>query len=136
MSYEYEILAQEIWLVERTYKCLILGAINSQECSVTIEELEDEFTILIRKYKNSYQNYASGYEIIWGEFPQSGIFKIREVQLVSTSTYTVNDSPEDALYLYEETNFDSTEYEVLEDRFIDSENYYAQGYNVYEVRLS
>jgi hypothetical protein len=59
-------------------------------------------------------------------------------QLVSTTTYSINDNPEDATYCYEDAYF-STEpgdYSILESRFIDDENYYADGYSIDWVDLA
>jgi hypothetical protein len=138
MAYTYVISAQEIWLVEKTYKCFLIDAINSAEGMVSIHDVEDEYRVLNVRLKNSFQIYPKGFEIDWGEFPQSGTFKVREIQLVSTTTYSINDSVEDATYCYEE-EYVSTEpgdYSVTVCRFIDKENHYADGYEIDEVRLA
>ena len=137
MANTYKILAQEIWLVERTYKCFLIDAVNAREDMAQIQEIEKE-QVLRTRLKNSFQKYPNGFEVDWNKFPESGTFKIREVQLVSTTTYSINDNAEDATYCYEEV-YESTEpgdYEVLESRFIDEENYYLKGYEIYGVDLA
>ena len=138
MANTYEISATEIWLVEKTYKCSLMDAINAGENTVVIREIEEEQWVLKKRLKNVYQTYPKGFEIDWGEFPQSETFKIREVQLVSTTTYSINDNAEDATYCYVDA-YESTEpgdVEVLEDRFIDAENYYLDGYEIDGVNLA
>lgn len=137
MANTYKILAQEIWLVERTYKCLLIDAVNAEKDIAPIQEIEAAH-VLRTKLKNSFQNYPNGFEVDWSKFPESGIFKIRKVQLVSTTSYSINDNAEDATYCYEEA-YESTEpgdCEVLESRFIDEENYYSKGYEIYSVDLA
>jgi hypothetical protein len=138
MAYTYEISAQEIWLVERTYKCPLIKALNAGENMAPIEEIEEERWVIKRRLENSLESYPKGFEIDWGEFPKSDTFKIREVQLVSTTTYSINDNAEDATYCYEDA-YESTEpgdYSVLESRFIDDENYYVDGYQIDGVDLA
>jgi hypothetical protein len=138
MTKTYEIIAQEIWLVEKTYKCEIEDAVYFFEDKVTIDEVEHEEKVLKKRLKNSVELYPKGFQILWGEFPKSGTFKVREVKLVSSKTYSVNDSPDGAIYCYED-EYETTEpgvYEVLENRFIDVENYYPNGYEIFEVRLA
>ncbi len=138
MAHTYEISAQEIWLVEKTYKCSLIDAINADENMAPIHEVEEEFWILKKRLQNSFQIYPKGFEIEWGEFPESGTFKIREVQLVSTTTYSINDNAEDAADCYENSYF-STEpgdYSVLEYRFIDAGNDYTDGYEIIGVDLA
>jgi len=138
MAQTYEISATEIWLVEKTYKCSLIDAINADEDMVAINEIKDERWILKKRLQKAYKNYPNGFEIHWGEFPQSETFKIREVQLVSTTTYSINDNAEDAAYCYEDA-YESTEpgdVEVLEGRFVDAENYYVDGYEIHGVELA
>jgi hypothetical protein len=138
MAQTYEIIAQEIWLIEKTYKCAIEDAVYFFEDKVSIGEVEHEEIVLKKRFKNSVELYPKGFQILWGEFPKSGTFKVREVKLVSSKTYSVNDSPEDATYCYEDA-YETTEpgdFEVLKNRFIDEENYYSNGYEIYEVRLA
>ena len=71
-------MAQEVWLVEKTYKCTLKDAINSDEDIVSIHEVEENFCVLNTRLKNSFQIYPKGFEIDWGEFPQSDVFKIRD----------------------------------------------------------
>ena len=138
MPHTYEIIAQEIWLVEKTYKCAIEDAVYFFEDKVTIDEVEHEEKVLKKRLKNSVELYPKGFLILWGEFPKSGTFTVREVKLVSSTTYSINDSPEGAIYCYEDAyeNTEPGDYEVLENRFIDVENYYANGYEIQEVRLA
>lgn len=136
MAYTYEISAQEIWLVEKIYKCSLVEAINTGDDVASIHEIKEE--VITKRLKNSFQNYPKGFLIDWGDFPQSETFKIREVQLVSTTTYSINVSTEDATYCYENA-YESTEpgdYSVLECRFIDDDNYYAVGYEIDGVELA
>ncbi|MBT8610187.1 hypothetical protein G6660_09075 [Polynucleobacter paneuropaeus] len=138
MAYTYEISAQEIWLVEKTYKCPLMEAINAWDDIASIHEIKEERWVIKRRLENSLQSYPKGFEIDWGEFPQTDTFKIREIQLVSTTTYSINDNAEDATYCYEDA-YESTEpgdYSVLESRFIDDENYYADGYAIHSVELA
>lgn len=138
MAYTFEISAQEVWLVEKTYKCSLMDAIDACEEIAPIQEVEGECFVLMKRLENSYQIYPKGFEIEWGEFPQSETFKIREVQLVSTATYSLNDNAEDATYCYEEA-FESTEpgdYSVLKCRFIDEENSYSKGYEIHRVEIA
>lgn len=138
MPQTYEIIAQEIWLVEKTYKCAIEDAVYFFADKVTIDEVAHEEKILKKRLKNSLELYPKGFQILWGEFPKSGTFKVREVKLVYSTTYSVNDSPEGATYCYEDA-YETTEpgdYEVMENRFIDLENYYANGYEIHGVRLA
>lgn len=79
MAHTYEISAQEIWLVEKTYKCSLIDAINSDENMASIYEVEEEFWIIKKRLQNSFQIYPKGFEIDWGEFPESETFKIREI---------------------------------------------------------
>jgi hypothetical protein len=138
MSHTYEILAQEIWLIEKTIKCSIEEAVYLFEEHVSINEIENEEVVLIKRMKNSLHHYPKGFEIVWGNFPKSGTFKVREIKLVATTTYSINDSPEDAKYCYEQA-YETTEagdFEVLENRFIDEENYYETGFEIVETRLA
>ncbi len=136
MAYTYEISAQEIWLVEKTYKCSLLEAINAGDGIASIHEIKEK--VITKRLKNSFQEYPKGFLIDWGNFPQSETFIIREVQLVSTTTYSINDSTEDATYCYENA-YESTEpgdYSVLECKFIDDDNFYAVGYQIDGVKLA
>jgi hypothetical protein len=138
MAQTYEISATEIWLVEKTYKCSLIDAINAGEDMVAINEIKDERWILKKRSQKAYQNYPNGFKIDRSEFLQSETFKIREVQLVSTTTYSINDNAEDAAYCYEDA-YESTEpgdVEVLEGRFIDAENYYVDEYEIHGVELA
>lgn len=138
MAYTYEIAAYEIWLVERTYRCSLIDAINAEEDLAPIHEIKEERHVLKQRLENSFQKYPNGFEVIWDQFPQSGTFKVREVQLVSTTTYSINDNAEDANYCYEDA-YESTEpgdYSVLEHRFIDDENHYVDGYKIHGVDLA
>ena len=131
----YEILAQEIWLVEKTYKCPIIDAIDACEDFVSLSEVDNLEFVLKKRLTNSYLEYPDGFKIIWIDFPKSDIFKVIEVQLVSTSTFSINDSLEDAEYCYEEKYLETTDYEILEPRFIDKENYYKKGFEIIEIKL-
>ena len=138
MAYTYEISAQEIWLVEKTYKCSLIEAINAMEDVASIHEIEEERWVIKRRLENSLQNYPKGFEIDWGEFPQFDTIKIREVQLVSTTTYSINDNAENAKHCYEDA-YETTEpgdHSVLECRFIDDENYYVDGYKILGVEIA
>ncbi len=138
MAQTYEISAQEVWLVEKTYKCSLVATIDACESSASIDEIEEEFQVLKRRIKNPLQNYPKGFEIDWCEFPKSNTFKIREVQLVSTTTYSINDDAKDAAYCYEH-EYCSTEagdFSILECRFVDAENDYLDGYEICRVSVA
>ena len=138
MANTYEIIAQEIWLVERSFKCPLINAISSCENSVPVIEIEDAYRVLKTRVRNSSKIYPNGFVIDWGTYPQSEIFKIQEVQLVSTIMYTTNDNPSDASFSYKEAHefIEPGDYDVLEERFIDIENYYQSGYEILEIRLA
>jgi hypothetical protein len=61
-----------------------------------------------------------------------------EIQLVSTTTYSLNDDAENAAYYYEHA-YCSTEpgdFSVLEYKFIDHDNHYKAGYEIIGVDLA
>ena len=115
MANTYEIIAQEIWLVEKSFRCPLINAISSCENSVPVIEIEDTYRVLKIRVRNSSKIYPNGFIIDWGSYPQSEIFKIKEIQLVSTITYTTNESPSDAAYYYKEVHefTEPGDYDVL-----------------------